>query len=287
MRRVGWGLLAAGALAMAAPALAGGPASGEGIARMQVELAWLADPLTFGCPLTAHVAGGVLEVRGFVPDIAVGQCALELARAGTTQTVVDHLQTNPNLVRNRGAATAEALREAARALLAEDFPERAGSFAIDARADGQITVRGAVGTLEEKLAVSRQLRWVSGCSCVANLLEVGAGAPVRPAAAQVPSSAPSAAGGEAPFVSGGTLILPPRTDPAAAATVPVAVLRRRIEGVCGRSARSVEVVAVSDREVEIRLRVASLEDGGRLSSQIVNLPELAKYRVDFQVRVGP
>jgi hypothetical protein len=76
--------------------------------------------------------------------------------------------------------------------------------------------------------------------------------------------------------------------PAAPVTsVPVDALTRRIAAVCGATARGVEVVAVADDEVEVRLRVASLEDGGRLSSRIVTLPELAKYHVDFRVRVAP
>src|SRR5262245_10834839 len=47
---------------------------------IQVELAWLSDPLTFACMLQARADGPNLEVRGFVPSQAVREHALKLAR---------------------------------------------------------------------------------------------------------------------------------------------------------------------------------------------------------------
>src|SRR5262249_29990206 len=93
LRRAGWALAAAGGIGIPAPALAqptavrilgpvghvveaGGEvviAMTEGQARLeegQVELAFLADPMLFSYGVGAHVEGGNLEVRGYVPTPA-------------------------------------------------------------------------------------------------------------------------------------------------------------------------------------------------------------------------
>jgi len=52
------------------------------LAEIAVELAWLGDPVTFPYFLEARVEGAKLTVRGFVPDKAVREHALGLARLG-------------------------------------------------------------------------------------------------------------------------------------------------------------------------------------------------------------
>lgn len=329
LRRVGWGVLAAAALGMTGPASAQPPAPGNGYPvvpvrpagrpgpgadgpgrseAVQVELAWLGDPLTSAYQLVARPSAGALEVYGCVPSATVRQRALDVARANTTFPVVDRLQTNPDPTARPGGTPPGALQEEAAAFLTAFFPEAASGFTVRAGADGRVTVSGTVASPEEKLAVSRRLRWLGGCTGVDNRLEVGPAARWAPAAVggaggqqatwqlpPTPAPAPAAppveavtatADGAAPYVSSGTVILPRRPDPPVT-TIPVAALTRRIESVCGRTARGVEVVPVADDEVEVRLRVASINDGGRLSARIITLPELAKYHVDFRVRVEP
>src|ERR1700730_11690450 len=56
--------------------------SGQGANRfieMLIELAWLADPVTFPYYLEARVEGSALQVRGFVPGTSVRDQALKVA----------------------------------------------------------------------------------------------------------------------------------------------------------------------------------------------------------------
>jgi hypothetical protein len=451
LRRIRWGLLAAGALGLAGPSLAQTPppaagADGAGPARTAaaaaalaeqmgrleagyVELAWLADPLTFPYALTARPAGSTLEVRGEVPGPGVKKLALTMARAHSTLPVTDLLTINPDLESRRPGADAGRLQHEATALLTQALPEQARGISVDAQPDGRVIVAGAVATCDDRLAVSRLMRRVSGCSCVVNHLEVGrlfaagraegkgataaavskaltpvkasepAGAPAplvqavaREAAPLPPELLPQRqgaghAGGEAALLvvtppaqrsqAGQTVaaLTPPATPPGraqekaapaaggyvtagvmirqvenpsatakpgetahpakppapaggyvtagvmirsgesaapapgsartpkpvqpageAGAPYPAAVLRgspaldvpklkRRIELVCGRTARDVEIVPHPDNGVEIRFRVASVEDGERVSAKMMALPELAPYQVSFTMKL--
>ncbi len=51
------------------------------LAEARVELAWLADPITFPYFLEARVEGATLTVRGFVPDQTVRMQAQRVAQA--------------------------------------------------------------------------------------------------------------------------------------------------------------------------------------------------------------
>jgi hypothetical protein len=191
LRRIRWGLLAAGALGLSGPALAqrpagvdyagpsrpaaAAPAPSDPRARaeaIQVALAWLSDPITFPYPLTACPSGDGLEVSGEVPGPAVRQLALQMARAHATLPVTDRLTINPGLESHGGGGDAAVLRDRASALLAAAFPSQAPQITVQAQADGRLTVTGAVATPDERLAVSRVMRRLAGCTCVANELEV-------------------------------------------------------------------------------------------------------------------
>src|SRR5437764_1293782 len=94
-------LLAAGILGVASPGGAragwpGRPVSGprEAVGRsrvLEVELAWMSDPVTFRCPLRARWTPAGLEVAGRVPDGATRTRVLQLARSATIEPVVDAL----------------------------------------------------------------------------------------------------------------------------------------------------------------------------------------------------
>jgi hypothetical protein len=108
-------LLAAGAVALARPAAARGPqaeapAAAEGAAlpaeqarleELRVSLAWLTDAATFPHALTARVRGDSLEAAGAVPDAAVKEVALKLARQHTALPVVDALEVRRSAWRCR------------------------------------------------------------------------------------------------------------------------------------------------------------------------------------------
>jgi hypothetical protein len=139
---------------------------------MKVEMAWLADAATFAYPLSARCTGNALEVRGYLPSDVVKQRALEVARRTTHLTVMDALRVHPSLATRSPADISEALRHGALDLLTAGFGDRVRAFTIEAAPDGQLTISGSVGSVEEKLFVSTRLRQLPGCTCVINRLAV-------------------------------------------------------------------------------------------------------------------
>jgi hypothetical protein len=179
-------LMAAGALALSRPAAAQGPkpevlpaaeekaATSEQDRReeLRVTFAWLTDPATFPLGLTARVRGGSLEAGGAVPDAKVKEVALKLARQHTALPVVDALEVRPAEAAKHVLLPAAAVQRQAAAVLSVAVGPRGRGMTVQARPDGQVTVRGSVGSLEEKLFVSQRLRQVTGCTSVDNRLTV-------------------------------------------------------------------------------------------------------------------
>jgi hypothetical protein len=192
-------LMAAGALGLARPAAAQvAPAEAPAVAaeesalparleELRVSLAWLTDPATFPHELTARVRGDSLEAGGAVPDSVVKELALKLARQHTSLPVVDAVEVRPAKAAPRVALPAQAVQRAAAALLSVAVGVRGRDMSVQARPDGQVTVRGSVGSLEEKLNVSRRLRQVLGCTAVVNRLTVADLAADKPAPARGPA----------------------------------------------------------------------------------------------------
>src|SRR5207245_970218 len=67
------------------------------LVEMQIEIAWLADPMTFPYPMAACLVGGTLEVAGLVPSEAVRQRALYLARECSGMSVADRLHVQAGM----------------------------------------------------------------------------------------------------------------------------------------------------------------------------------------------
>jgi hypothetical protein len=215
-RRAAQALLAAGALGLARPAAAGPvpvaappaearPAVAADAARdradeMLVELAWLGDAATFPYAFAARARDGALEVRGVAPTEAVKAKALAVAGEHTALPVVDSIQVLPApAVRVAAGVPADEMQRGAARLLADALGDRALDFRVLARANGEVTLSGAVGSLKDKLAASRCLRQLHGCSCVVNRLTVAAAAPAAAAPkAKAAPAAPPAVADEAP-----------------------------------------------------------------------------------------
>jgi hypothetical protein len=202
LRKAGWALAAAGGLGITTSAVAQSPLPmaepgghvlpagetenvvlTEAQARFeegQTELAFLADPMLFPYGLGAHVQGGVLEVRGYVPTEVARDEALRVARSQTTLAVVDKLKVHPTLAGHGAVDKPENIQRAARALLEESIPEYGKRLEVRCDARGHVTVSGSVGSYEDRLLVSRKLRQVPGCSCVINELTLGTAHEARP-----------------------------------------------------------------------------------------------------------
>jgi osmotically-inducible protein OsmY len=139
---------------------------------MKVELAWHADLATFSYKLDARIEHDHMEVRGYVPNEAIKEKALAIARKYTAFPVVDRLKLMPTLATRSVGRPAEEVKEEASQLLAEKLGGEARSFEIKTTGVGEVTLAGTVNSVEDKLAASHLLRQVRGCGCVINQLTV-------------------------------------------------------------------------------------------------------------------
>jgi hypothetical protein len=176
--RTGLTALALG-LALACPALAKLPAeparqpqaqNASRVTEIMIELAWLADPITFPFYLQARMQDPALHVRGFVPSAAVREQALRLARLRCPMNVIDELSLRPGLAVPSAIISPSHLEKSALASLGVALPGM--RFLIAADRAGKIKVEGQVHSFEEKLLVSQGLRRLHGCTAVINQVHV-------------------------------------------------------------------------------------------------------------------
>ena len=123
-------------------------------AEIDIELAWLADPITFPYFLEARLEGSTLSVRGYVPDKTVRAQALKLARLHTAYTVADMLKEHPSLLVRPTKETPSHLQTVAVATLKEALPKQYQRLQVQCAADGTVTLLGSVQSVEDKLAAS-------------------------------------------------------------------------------------------------------------------------------------
>ncbi|HLN33254.1 MAG TPA: hypothetical protein VK395_36335 [Gemmataceae bacterium] len=156
------------------------------LAESKVELAWLADPLTFPYALEARTMGTALEIRGEVLTESDRQQALRIAQEESGMRVIDKLRINARLSLPHVSKPTNQIHREAVAILGEDLPLRVKDLSVSIWTNGQILVKGAVSTYEDKLAISQRLRRVKGCSCIINQIRV-AGSTGVAAATSVPA----------------------------------------------------------------------------------------------------
>jgi hypothetical protein len=190
MRKALWrsvGMLAAaGVLGLIRPAAAQGvlpvgraavyataPSILDRLTEIRVELAWLANVATFSPALEAHARGGNLEVTGYVPSTAIKARALQIAQQASRLPVVDRLQVHPGLTMRSGGEPVEKLQQGASDLLTREPGCRVSELVVHAGETGQVILEGVVPTEEDRLAASKKLKMLPGCTCVVNRLRVG------------------------------------------------------------------------------------------------------------------
>jgi hypothetical protein len=156
---------------------------------MEAELAWLADAATFPYSLTAHLSGSTLEIQGAVPNATIQAYALNLAHRATGLTVVDRLILHPGLPLPASSGVPDDVQQEAIHTLLTQYGPGARPFEVRAWSNGQVTIIGNVPTLADKLAVSRCLRRVPGCTSVMNYLHVVHGS--MPSPKRVPDPLPA------------------------------------------------------------------------------------------------
>jgi hypothetical protein len=139
---------------------------------MKVQLALLADTAIFPYHIGVGVSGANLQLRGYVPNDMIRQRALELARRATFLNVTDGLTIQKNLSKRPPLRSVEILQKESVELLVNNFGETGRQMHVEARPNGLILVTGSVDSIEDKLAVSKLFRQLSGCFGVVNKLNV-------------------------------------------------------------------------------------------------------------------
>jgi len=139
---------------------------------IKTQLAWLANPRTFPYALKAQVKGSSMEVSGILPTASLHAEALRVARDECGMPVKDNVTTNAHTAVPPTSKPAQVLSRDINNTLAEAMPELFDSMTISVWMRGQVVLKGTVATLEDKLAASRRLQGVAGCSCVVNQLHV-------------------------------------------------------------------------------------------------------------------
>src|SRR5439155_2169592 len=139
---------------------------------MQIEIAWLADPMTFPYPMAARLAGETLEIAGLVPSEAVRQRALYLAHECSGMSVADRLHVQAGMPEPGGREPDGVLARKAAEAVSSTLAKHGHAFETNADAAGCVTISGRVTSYEENRAVSSRLSRIAGCCCVVNKLEV-------------------------------------------------------------------------------------------------------------------
>jgi hypothetical protein len=140
------------------------------VIEVNVEIAWLADPVTFPYYLEAHVnTHQQLEVRGYVPNKVVREHALRTAQVYSSLTVLDSMKEHPSLLVRPSQMSPQQLQSSVLSSLRAALPKQYQLLKTDCSSDGKVYVFGPVNSYEEKIAVSHSLRRLHGCTSVQNM----------------------------------------------------------------------------------------------------------------------
>ncbi|MSU77441.1 MAG: BON domain-containing protein [Gemmataceae bacterium] len=145
------------------------PTDPKRFAQGQVEIAWLADPVTFPYYLEARINGSQLDVRGYVPNKVVREHALRIAQVHSALPINDVMQEHPSLLVRSVQMSPQQLQKSANTSLKVALPKQYHQLKVECGADGKVFVSGSVASDEEKVAVSHALRRLHGCTSVQNL----------------------------------------------------------------------------------------------------------------------
>lgn len=152
----------------------------------RVELALLAEPMLFSYSLSAQAQNGTIEIRGYVPNPAVRGFTLKVAGQQTALKVLDRMQIHATLSTRTSVESPDLIRRSAKELLDVSFGEMGRRLDLRVDARGRVTVSGSVPTMDDKLAISRKLRRVGGCTSVDNQATVPAADRIQTTEAMTP-----------------------------------------------------------------------------------------------------
>jgi hypothetical protein len=259
---------------------------------INVEVAWLADPVTFPYYLEAHVnPGQQLEVRGYVPNKAVREQALRTAQVFSSLAVIDSTKEHPSLLVRPSPISAQQLQSSVVSSLRAALPKQYQQLRIDCAADGKVFVSGTVNSYEEKITVSHSLRRLHGCTSVQNFTAVPADlaqAPPEKTRPSVELKGPALVDNSGKPNLGDASGIIKVEHPMSASKLEAAAreLQKCIHLACPKALR-VEVSCLSMNEVRILVTTRSADEISPIAERIFAMPELRNYRPDLQFKIVP
>lgn len=232
-----------------------------------VEIAWMADPITFPYELRAITHGGVLEVHGAVPDAFVRKQALNIARLHSRSKALDQTDITAAAAKNFTPVPANQVVARTQAALARAMPQLTSSVNAQCDADGVVTLSGSASTVAEKVACGELMRRIPGCLRVQNTIEVGGKAPVsQPPAQTAVSTVP---------------VIEPDRPTTNAVTEQI---RLRVAQVCPQ-ASDLAVYQTAPGRYQIQFTAANDAAATALARTIFNQPDLQRLRIDINANV--
>jgi hypothetical protein len=280
------------------------------IVEIDVEIAWLADPVTFPYYLEAHVNNvPQLEVRGYVPNKFVRDHSLRLAQVYSSLPVIDGMKEHPSLMVRPSKMSEKQLQTSVLSSLRAALPKQYQQLQVECGSDGKVTVYGTVNSYEEKVAVSHSLRRLHGCTSVQNKTTVPVELVQKPPPADykskpwlpwskgnTPSEPPSGDPKKQPELKGPILVetgnpRPPtessgviKVELPVKPSIPPAELQKQILIACPKAAH-VDVTFTSSSDVRILIHTRSANDVNPIAQRIFMMPTLQNYRPELQFKI--
>jgi hypothetical protein len=261
------------------------------VTEINVELAWLADPITFPYYLEAHVTTAQqLEVRGYVPNRAVRDYALRIAQVYSSLPVVDSMKEHASLLVRPSLMSQQQLQSSVQSSLKVALPKLHQQLKVECGGDGKVSVFGPVTSHEDKITISHALRRLHGCTSVQNMttLPPELSPPPPPNLADTrPRLGPPGTvakeqgpdlGIKGPEVINVQAPMPPSR------TISPEELQKRIVKECPR-AISATATFTSSTEVRIVIETRSADDIGPIAERIFKMTELQNFRPDLQFSI--
>lgn len=291
------------------------------VTEVNVEIAWLADPVTFPYYLEAHATASQLEVRGYVPNKAVREQAIRIAQVYSSLPVADAMKEHPSLLVRTTSMSAQQLQTSVQSSLRSALPRQYQQLKAECAKDGTVSVIGPVNSYEEKMAVSHALRRLHGCTSVQNLTSLPSEKfPIVKASSTTEkpvvalenktkpwrpfSKASRTTTEEPPLLEptklvekkvDGPILIPnapdvkktPEVIKAAAPSAPLttAELQKRIQTALPQVKR-VDAQFTSATDVVLTLEIASENELKTVAERVFTLPELQNLRAELQFKIS-
>lgn len=237
-------------------------------AETAIELAWLADPITYPYSLRAFLKNNVLEVHGQVPSMFVRKQALAIARLFANAPVLDQTDLIPGCAKTFVAAPKDKVQKRIHDRIARGLPQLTKLIVADCDDEGRVTLTGSAPSLAEKMALADLVRSAPGVMVCVNRVSVAAVLPptaIQTVAHTAPAPAPA-------------MFKRPVTNET------TEIMREKLIKMCP-TATQMGVLQTGPRRFQIQFIARTDDEASRLATLIFNQAEWSHLRLDIGAHV--